>query len=224
VSSPLSQVNANILKACEKSERDPAEVTLIAVSKTWPAEKLHPLIDQGQSVFGENKLQELEVKAPALSQNLEWHFIGALQRNKVRKVLQYASAIHSVSSEKLLDAINRIAGEEGKKPQVFLQLNLEGEETKGGIAPEDAPALIEHAKSLPNLQMSGLMCIPKFYETPEEVRPVFQELKSLRNQIVSQTGHTLPYLSMGMSHDYQIAVEEGATHIRVGSALFGARR
>lgn len=224
MSSPLDQVQTEIQRACEKSGRDIQDVRLIAVSKTWPAEKLNPLIDQGQLAFGENKLQELEVKAPALPSRLEWHFIGGLQRNKVRKILQHASVIHSVDSVKLLNAIDRIAGEEGKRPEIFLQANLEEEASKGGFRPSEISSVVEHAKSLENIDPIGLMSIPKFYDNPEDVRPAFRHLRQLRDTIAEETGHFLPNLSMGMSHDYPIAIEEGATHIRVGSALFGARQ
>jgi len=141
----------------------------------------------------------------------------------VRKVLQYANWIHSVDSKKLLDAIDRIAGEEGKRPKLFLQINLEGEDTKGGFAPEQAVEIIQHTQSLTHIQLTGLMCIPKFRENPEDMRPIFAALKTLRDYMQITTGISLPHLSMGMSHDYTVAIEEGATHVRVGSALFGAR-
>ena len=220
---PLDLVNTRIQQACDKSGRSPQDVTLVAVSKTWPAEIVELLVAEGQSIFGENKLQELETKAPALAGHLQWHFIGGLQRNKVRKILQHSEVIHSVDSKKLLDTIDRIAGEESINPSVFFQVNLEGEKSKGGLTPEETEELVIHAQSLTHVKLIGLMSIPKFYTNPEDVRPSFRKLRELRDEIVAKTGSPLPSLSMGMSHDYEVAVEEGATHIRVGSALFGSR-
>ena len=221
--SPLQRVRSQLKESCLAVNRDLDLVTLIAVSKTWGMEEILPLIDEEQSVFGENKLQELEVKAPALPANLEWHFIGGLQRNKVRKVLQYSNWIHSIDSLKLLNATDRIAGEEGKKPKLFLQINLEGEATKGGFTPTEIHDIVIHAQKLPNIILTGLMCIPAFRENSDDMRPLFKQLRDLRDELQSATGIDLPHLSMGMSNDYMVAIEEGATHVRVGSALFGTR-
>jgi len=223
VSDHLHTVQAQIKAACINAGRALNEVQLIAVSKTWPAEKLSPLIEADQFVFGENKLQELEIKAPALPAHLEWHYIGGLQRNKVRKVLKHSNWIHSIDSIKLLDAINRIAGEEGVRPHLFLQVNIDREESKGGFSPEETLGAVRHASTLPNIALEGLMCIPQAQSDPEQARPSFSSLRSLRDEVSQSSGIPLPSLSMGMSSDFHIAVEEGATHIRVGSALFGAR-
>ncbi len=219
---PLENVKKHIANACH-SVHPTRAITLIAVSKTWPPEKLVPLLDAGHCIFGENKLQELEVKAPALPDSLEWHYIGNIQKNKIRKILHYSNWLHSIDSEKLLLAVNRIAREENIKPNIFLQVNIDHEETKGGVPPDDVEKLIKVASELKYLCLKGLMCIPSFQKDPELTRPSFKRLKELRDHIQANTKISLPFLSMGMSNDYTIAIEEGATHIRVGSAIFGTR-
>ena len=223
MSAALESVTAQIASACKKAGRDPSSVELIAVSKTRGADMIQPIVDAGQVALGENKLQELEEKAPLMADHLVWHYIGRLQRNKVRKVLQHSLWIHSVDSQKLLEAIDRIAGEEGVKPSLFLQINLEGEESKGGFTPAEASEVVIYANTLINVQIVGLMCIPRHQEAPQDVRPSFRSLRELRDEIEATTQIMLPNLSMGMSNDYPIAIEEGATHVRVGSALFGSR-
>jgi len=210
-------------ESCRIAGRPKDSVHLIAVSKTWPIEKIQPVVETGQLLLGENKLQELEQKAPILSSDLEWHFIGRLQRNKIRKVLAHSDWIHSVSSLKLLHAINRISEEESKKPNIFLQVNIDEEETKGGLLPEETENAVAEATKLNNFTLKGLMAIPKAQKKPEQVRESFKKLARLQNEINSSLKVSLSSLSMGMSSDYHIAVEEGATHIRVGSAIFGNR-
>lgn len=215
----LQNVIEKILEACKTSDRDPNTVKLIAVSKTWSAEEIQPLINLGHEYLGENKLQELEAKASALPNSVEWHYIGSLQRNKVRKVLKYSQWIHSVDNIKLLNTIDRISGEEGHKPNIFLQVNIDEEGSKGGFSPAEIEEVVKLAVRLENINLVGLMCIPEPQSTAEGSRKAFRNLQSLRDGL----GIKLPYLSMGMSNDYTVAVEEGATHIRVGSALFGKR-
>lgn len=219
----LSQVQARISEACTLTAHTVDEVSLIAVSKTKPNEQILNLYNEGQRIFGENKLQELEVKSPALPADIEWHYIGKVQRNKIRKIIQYSNWIHGVDSEKLLLAIDRVAGEEEKKPNLFLQVNIDQEESKGGFIKEDLQEIAEQALSLAHINIVGLMCIPSPQENAELVRPSFKALSGLRRKLELELDISLPFLSMGMSADYHIAVEEGATHVRVGSALFGAR-
>ena len=221
--SQLKIVQEKIIKACERSQRDFKDVTLIAVSKTWSREHILACHGEGQTVFGENKLQELELKSPTLPSEIEWHYIGKLQRNKIRKVLQYSRWIHSVDNEKLLLGIDRIAGEEGVKPNICLQVNIDLEQTKSGFLPEMTAQIVLKAKQLKQLNLVGLMCIPSPRAEVEEVRPSFKALFELREMIQKETQVSLPALSMGMSNDYEIAIEEGATHLRVGSAIFGSR-
>ena len=223
MSTPLIAVRTQVESACQNAGRDTQEVCLIAVSKTWPTDAIQTIIDQGQTVFGENKLQELEQKVPALDSSLEWHYIGGLQRNKVRKTLSYSKWIHSVDNLKLLQAISRIALEDGHTPNIFLQVNIDEEDSKGGFLRQEITEAIQLAHNLSGVNLVGLMCIPRPQPTPEEVRPSFKALRDLRDALSDELQSPLPYLSMGMSSDYPIAIEEGATHIRVGSAIFGAR-
>lgn len=219
----LPEIQNQIDRSCKKASRNKADVSLIAVSKTKPVEDISLLYEKGQRTFGENKLQELEEKSPALPSDIEWHFIGRIQRNKIRKILSLSEWVHSVDSVKVLDAVNRIAGEEGHHPKVFLQVNIDEEDSKGGFLSEEIEDAVEKALSLTHLELVGLMCIPSPSDNQEETRASFRKIASLRDQIEQSHQASLPYLSMGMSGDYEIAIEEGATHIRVGSALFGAR-
>ena len=224
MNSHLSIVKERLRKACERSGRSLRDVSLIAVSKTWPTENVKKVISEGHTTFGENKVQELEVKYRELPHNIEWHFIGRLQRNKVRKVLQYSPWIHSVDSVKLLEAIARISGEEGKQTNLFIQVNVDAEQSKNGFSPsaglDDA---IQLASSLENINLAGLMCIPMPRNDVTEIRDNFKSFRELRDSLEHSTGVPLPYLSMGMSKDFEIAIEESATHVRVGSAIFGKR-
>jgi PLP dependent protein len=198
-------------------------VDLLVVSKTWPIELVRELVDAGQLLFGENRLQEGEEKIPALPSELEWHFIGGLQRNKVRKVLPLFPVIHSVSSTKLARFVDRVAGELGVKPQVFLEVNIGGEESKHGYSPDELREGVDDVMELENLSWQGLMCIPPYAATPEEARPWFAQVRELQEELESRAGRLLPGLSMGMSGDFEVAIEEGATIVRVGSAIFGPR-
>jgi hypothetical protein len=219
----LETVHAQITAAATRAHRDPKDVTLVAVSKTWPADRVRCAVEAGQSVFGENKVQEGEAKAPLLPSHLDWHHIGNLQKNKVRKALAIFSTIHGVDSLDLARQIDRIAAEEGLEPAVYLQVNLSREASKHGFTDEDLrrdfPSLLE----LGRLRIQGLMIIPPFTEDPEATRPMFAALRAFRDELAESFSVPLPGLSMGMSHDYEIAVEEGATLVRVGSAIFGSR-
>jgi pyridoxal phosphate enzyme (YggS family) len=217
----LAQIRDRVAQAASRSGR---EVELLVVSKTWAAETVSEVVAQGQRLFGENRLQEGEEKIPVLPDELEWHFIGTLQRNKVRKVLQLFSVIHSISSLKLAAYTNRIAGELGLRPKVYLEVNIGIEEGKHGFHADDLRIQLDEVLAMPNLSVQGLMCIPPRGESPEESRPWFTRVKLLQEELEQQTGQVFAGLSMGMSGDYEIAIEEGSTIVRVGSAIFGPRR
>ena len=224
ISERLAQVRAQVADAAQKAGRNPEAVDLLVVSKTWPAETVREVVDAGQLLLGENKLQEGEAKVPTLPSNLEWHFIGTLQRNKVRKVLPMFPVIHSLSSMRLGRFADRVAGELELKPRVFLELNLGGEESKHGFSKEDLQAALDEICAFDHLDWRGLMCIPPRVETPEEARPWFAQLREFQEGLRERSGLALPEISMGMSSDYQIAIEEGSTIVRVGSAIFGPRQ
>jgi PLP dependent protein len=219
----LSQIRDRITTATQRAGRAADSVRLLAVSKTFPAEDVAAAVVAGQRLFGENRVQELQAKVPALPGDLEWHLIGHLQSNKVRKVLPLVRMIHSVSSLDLAKDISRISGELGLCPQVCLEVNVGAEGSKQGFGPEQLLAELETLCALPHLQIQGLMCIPPFELEPEATRPYFSRLRELRDECASRCGLALPTLSMGMSHDFEIAIAEGATIVRVGSALFGKR-
>jgi hypothetical protein len=200
-----------------------APATLVAVSKTWPAAYVQEAYDAGQRIFGENKVQEIIEKAPVLPQDIEWHHIGHLQKNKIRKVLPHCAMIHSVDSLALAGQISRIAGELDLVCSILLQVNISDDEAKFGFSADQLRGEFEEIQSLPNLKFEGLMTVPKFDSDPERVRPAFAALRELRDDLAVKHGLTLRHLSMGMSHDAKVAVEEGATLVRVGSSIFGKR-
>ena len=189
-------------------------MTLVAVSEAAAC---------GVDVFGENRIQEARHKIPLCPGQIEWHMVGHLQRNKVREAVRLFGMIHSVDSIRLLDAVNEAAGDEGVTMPVCVQVNVAGEASKFGLAPVELPALLEHAASAMNVDVVGLMTMPPFAEDPEDVRPFFVRLRELRDSARDETGFDLPGLSMGMSHDFEVAIEEGATWIRLGTVLFGRR-
>lgn len=223
ISDNLAEINHRILSACSRCGRDPYSVELIAVSKTFPAEAVREAAAAGQHLFGESKLQEAQPKIESLPASLRWHFIGRVQRNKVRRMLPLFEAIHAIDSLRLAAYADEIAGELGLFPKVFLQVNVAGEETKGGFDPDSLHAEMESLLLLPRLEIAGLMCIPPAGPDAESARPWFARLREIRDRLVDSHGAPLPALSMGMSGDFEVAIEEGATHVRVGSAIFGKR-
>ncbi len=216
----LAGLRERIAAACAAAGRDAAEVELLAVSKTFPAEAVAEAREAGQRLFGESRQQEAAPKIAALPDDLEWHFIGALQRNKVRKVLADFACIHSVGSLRLAEYLDRVAGEEGKRPGVYLEVNVAGEESKSGFAPAELLACAQQLGSFTHLDLRGLMCIPP---EGDDSRRWFAATRELRDRLQASTGLALPGLSMGMSGDFEEAIAEGATIVRVGSALFGNR-
>ncbi|MGD1978006.1 MAG: YggS family pyridoxal phosphate-dependent enzyme [Akkermansiaceae bacterium] len=207
----------------EAASRTGREVDLLVVSKTWPAEIVRGAVDAGQIKFGENRLQEGEEKIPVLPDSLEWHFIGGLQSNKVRRVLSLFPVVHSLSSMKLVRFANRIAGELELIPKVFLEVNIGNEESKHGFSPDGLRESLEEILSSGHLDLQGLMCIPPRVGSPEEARPWFAKVRELQDELESRAGRMFPGLSMGMSGDFEVAIEEGSTIVRVGSAIFGPR-
>lgn len=220
----LEEIRAAIAAAAARTGRSADSVTLLAVSKTFPVSDIMHAYADGQRIFGENRLQEAMEKIPQMPQDCEWHLIGPLQRNKVRKALEQGFAlIQAVDSLKLAATISRIAGEIGTTARILLEVNIDGEESKHGFTPESLCAEWDTLAALPGLDIRGLMCIPAPEEDPQDARPAFAALRQLAEQLRERGSLPLPELSMGMSHDFEVAVEEGATIVRVGSAIFGKR-
>lgn len=222
----LEEVQAKIVGACARAGRDPAEVEIVAVTKTHGAEVVREAWDAGLRIIGENKVQEAAWKQPLSVSGPEWHLIGHLQRNKVRPALELFECFHSIDSIPLLDRLEKVAAEMGKRPRVLLEVNVSGERSKDGLSPANVPATVEHLLSAcPSLTMEGFMTMAPFFppERIEETRPFFRTLRELRDTMEEKFGARFPRLSMGMSGDYPIAIEEGATWVRLGTVLFGER-
>ena len=219
----LERVREQIAQAAKKSGRAADDVDLVAISKTHDAEKVREAIEAGQKLFGESKVQEARAKIPELPSNIRWHFVGHLQKSKIRHALPLFELIHSVDSLALAQDMNRIAEEEGLRPRVLLEMNVAGEGSKFGFSPQKLRTELESLLALPRLSILGLMCIPPIAEEAEASRKYFVELRELRDRLQSEFRVDLAQLSMGMTQDYAVAVEEGATLVRVGTAIFGAR-
>jgi pyridoxal phosphate enzyme (YggS family) len=219
----LTDVQLKIAGAAAKSGRNPQDVELLVVSKTFGADRVREVVDAGQRLFGENRVQELLAKAPLLPDFLRWHLIGHLQSNKVRKVLPVVEALHGVDSVGIARDIDRIATELGLFPKVYLEVNVAGEASKFGFSPGGLEAAMDEILSLGRLEVLGLMCVPPVSREAQDSRRYFVKLRELRDRLEDRAGIKLPGLSMGMSGDYEVAVEEGATVVRVGSAIFGGR-
>jgi PLP dependent protein len=220
----LNRVRNEIAQAAQVSGRTMADIELVAVSKTHPAEIIREAIDAGQTLFGESKVQEARAKIPLLPSHLRWHFIGHLQKNKIRHALPLFEMIHSVDSLDLAQAIARIAQEDGLHPRILLEVNVASEGSKFGFKATTLRAELESLLMLSRLSIEGLMCIPPLAEEAEASRKYFVELRELRDALEIEFQVKLPQLSMGMTNDYSIAVEEGATLVRVGTAIFGERK
>ena len=217
------QVLAAVADAAVKAGRRPEEVQLIAVSKTFPAEDIATVRGFGQRRFGESKLQELEPKTAALPADIEWHLIGHLQSNKAAKAVACAAWIHSVDSAKLLERLERLAGEAGRRLNILLELNISGETSKFGADDRAAMELARAAASCRNLSWQGLMTMAPIDADDRELHRVFGGLRELRDRMEREFGRKLPALSMGMSGDFPVAIAEGATLVRIGTAIFGKR-
>jgi pyridoxal phosphate enzyme (YggS family) len=219
----LERVREQIAQAAAKAGRAGDEIQLVAITKTHDAEKVREAIEAGQILFGESRLQEARAKIPELPSNLRWHFVGHLQKNKIRHALPLFEMIHSVDSLALAEDINRIAQEEGAHPRVLLEVNVAGEGSKFGFDPEKLRNEMEPLLALLRLSIEGLMTIPPIAEEAEASRKYFVDLRELRDALEKDFDLKLQQLSMGMTNDFAIAVEEGATLVRVGTAIFGER-
>ena len=220
----LAEVRQRMAEACARAGRDPASVTLLPVSKTVTPEVIAEAAGLGLAVFGESRVQEARQKIPLCPGHLEWHFIGHLQTNKVREAARLFVKVHAVDSLRLLQAVDGACREEGRRMPVCLEVNVSGERSKFGLAPAAVPALLDAANSCYNVEIVGLMTIPPIAEDATEARPFFRKLRELREQWRASAGLALTELSMGMSHDFEIAIEEGATCVRLGTILFGGRK
>jgi PLP dependent protein len=223
ISERLLEVRDRVADAAARSGRRVDEVELVAISKTHEAEKVREAMEAGQTLFGESRVQEARAKIPLLPSQLRWHFVGHLQTNKVRHALHFFEMIQSIDSSELAAQVNRIASEEGCYPRVLLEVNVSGEGSKFGFRPETLRNEMEGLLALGRISLEGLMTIPPLSGEPEKSRPYFAELRSLRDELEREFGAKLPHLSMGMSDDFAIAIEEGATLVRVGTAIFGER-
>jgi pyridoxal phosphate enzyme (YggS family) len=224
IAKSLEAVREQIAQAAEKAGRVADEIELVAISKTHDAERVREAHEAGQQVFGESRVQEARAKIPALPSNLRWHFVGHLQKNKVRHALHLFELIHSVDSLALAEDMNRIAEEEGLHPRVLLEINVAGEGSKFGFKPETLRAEMETLLALTRLSIEGLMTIPPLAPEAEGSRRYFVKLRELRDALEKEFRVKLPHLSMGMTSDFAVAIEEGATLVRVGTAIFGERR
>jgi len=225
VSTNLDEVRQKIKAACQKANRNPNEVTLIAVSKTKPIELIEQAMENSQQDFGENKVQELTHKIEILPDNLRWHMIGHLQRNKVKYIVGKVALIHSVDSLRLAKEISKEAKKHGVDAEVLIEVNVGEEASKQGVTCTEAIALVEDIAKLPGVLIKGLMTIAPFVKDPEENRGIFRKLKQLGVDIKNKNINnvSVDVLSMGMTGDYEVAIEEGATMIRVGTGIFGDR-
>jgi len=220
----LFAVRQRVDAAARDHQRDAAEITLIAVGKTFPAEVVNEAVEAGATDLGENRVQEAAAKKPGVAA-ARWHLIGPLQRNKARAALEVFDIIHTVDRLEIADRLQFLLAEHwpGRRLDVLLEVNLAAEPQKAGADPEDAVELLQHALGCDRLAVQGLMAIPPWEDDPEASRPWFRELRELRDRLEAEVGHPLPELSMGMSHDFEIAIAEGATMVRVGTAIFGPR-
>ncbi len=217
----LAGIQERIAGACARAGRDPSTVLLLPVSKGHPSTAVEEATALGLRVFGENKVQEAKAKIPQCSSRLQWHMIGHLQSNKARDAVQLFSLIESIDSLGLAEEVNKWAEKLGKRIPIFLEVNTAGEASKYGFSPDQIP--IEEINQLPRLEVQGLMTVAPYATSPERVRPYFRKLRELREECGQRLGAPLPHLSMGMSGDYEVAIEEGATIVRIGTALFGPR-
>ena len=221
----LQEVEKRIQAACDRAGRKREEVTLIAVSKTKPVETLQEAYDLGVRIFGENKVQELTAKYEALPKDIHWHMIGHLQTNKVKYIIDKAELIHSVDSLKLAETIEKEAAKHDLIADILVEVNVAEEESKFGMKMEEVIPFVEKVSAFPHVRVRGLMTIAPFVEDPEEYRSIFADLHKLYIDIKKKNhdNDTVSVLSMGMTNDYEVAIEEGATMVRVGTGIFGAR-
>ena len=219
----LAAVLENVAGAAAKSGRPADRIELVAVSKTHDPDTIRDVAEAGQVLFGESRVQEAKAKIPLLPGRLRWHFIGHLQKNKIRAALPLFELFHSVDSLEVARQFQRIADEEGQRPKVLLEVNVAGEASKFGFSPAGLEERLDEIMTLDRLEIAGLMAMAPLAPEAEHSRPYFRQLRELRDRLERSAGVGLPHLSMGMSGDYAVAIEEGATLVRVGSAIFGTR-
>ena len=223
----IRRIQERIAEAAEACGRAPGEIALLAISKTFPSEAILQAAEAGLHQFGENRVQEAEAKILHFREllKLEWHLVGHLQSNKARSAVDLFSMIHSVDRLSLAEALSQEANKQGKILPVLIQVNISGEESKSGINPQETLQLLERIAGLQHLSVQGLMTMPPWFEDPENARPYFNALRKLREELANKKIHgvSLQELSMGMSGDFEVAIEEGATLVRVGTAIFGPR-
>ena len=225
----IAQIRQRMAAAALRAGRQPGEVALMAVSKTMPADRIREAFEAGQRLFGENRVQEFQSKHAELSaeaiERAQFHLIGHLQSNKAVKAAELFQAVDSVDSLRLAERLDAAAAKLGKTLRILIEVNIGGEPAKSGVEPGSVELvrILEAAPRLPRLEIRGLMTVPPFTEDPEAARPHFRRLRELRDRLTTQTKLGLPELSMGMSHDFEVAIEEGSTCVRVGTAIFGAR-
>jgi pyridoxal phosphate enzyme (YggS family) len=223
ISENVEYIRKRIASACAKAKRDPEEITLVAVAKTFPADRIAEAVAAGIADIGENYVQEIREKREALIEHpIRWHFIGHLQTNKVKYIAPWVSCIHSVDSATLGGEISRQCERAGRRVEVLVEVNTTGETSKFGVHPEYAGELVSRLKEFPGIDVRGLMTIGPFDPDPEASRPAFRMLDGLRKKL-SEEGTTLSECSMGMTNDFEVAIEEGATVVRIGTAIFGNR-
>lgn len=219
----LAAIEARMAAACARAGRDPDSVALVAVSKTHGPERVAEAAAAGLRVFGENKVQEARAKIPLCPGALVWHLVGHLQSNKAYAACELFDQIHSIDSLKLLAVVDRACDELGKTMKVLVEVNVSGEGSKFGLKPEEVPAVLEAVNACPRVEVRGFMTMAPLSLEPEKARPYFRRLRELRDRWSGDLGMSLPELSMGMSNDFEVAIEEGASWIRIGTALFGER-
>lgn len=220
----ITAIRDRVARAAGRAGRTPEDVLLLAVTKTIPPEVVREAYDAGLRHFGESRVQEAKAKIPQLPGDIHWHLVGHLQTNKARDAVELFEMIHSVDSLKIATELEKWADRASKRVPILLEINVAGESSKFGMRPE---ALLETAKQVAvsrRLELQGLMCVPPFLKEVENARPFFRKLRDLRTEVEQALGVSLPHLSMGMSHDFEIAVEEGATIVRVGTSIFGERK
>ena len=224
----IQRIQDEVRRAATRVGRDPSTVQIVAATKTVPVSGLLEAYAAGVRVFGENRLQEAQKKIPAVGQRhgLAWHFIGRLQSRKLKEIVGNFALIHSVESVEQARSISAIAEKLGIRQDILLEVNVAGEETKGGFLRQDVPKALQEMRLFPHINLRGFMTLPPFHDNPEKTRPYFSELRHLRDSLVNDgvVSRGVEELSMGMSHDYQVAIEEGATMVRIGTAMFGQRR
>ncbi len=219
----VTAVRQRIEAACARAGREPGSVTLVAVTKTQPPEVVCAAAEAGLRLFGENKVQEAKAKIPLCPSRLRWHMVGHLQTNKCRDAVELFEMVQSVDSLRLAEELNRRAEQASRRLAILLEVNAVGEASKFGCRPDQLLADLGRINALPRLEIQGLMTVPPWTPDPEKARPVFRQMRELKSRCEQLLGAPLPHLSMGMSGDYEVAIEEGATMVRIGTALFGAR-